>query len=524
MARNRDVSKQAADRVINNGLSPIEGLGYSNKAELKFDPEFPVSDIVERETTPRVYDPVSDEVLKESIVDFGFIEPVIIDEDNRIIHGQHRFTIARDMGFEGIPAIKVNTLKSKDHTNEFYPLIANKLNDWTKWVPSSVDSTLKKMDGGIKMVDIPGDNGTVATVPDESGKYRDLAKRLGLFIDVIPKNLTATTSTLMELAKLREKSLGNKYQYDDAQLLYIETLRQEILRCRNKLIDIGDTFGNVRQKAYQFDRSEEEDRRVGAVVARCAFLSSLGIMNKEIGERLGIAINSKNLNIHEHLSVNGCLAKAASREGQNPAGIYAYLLRGLFENFNKADKDDILKRLDKEYNDGKLSREDFIDKVKEIVGATQEQAEDWVDYHNKRKYLYQANEVFSYLIEEDKEAQEAAKRKIAERPGGKIPTDVKILKSSSGKGCSLIDWLEIARLDHYYGDDPVESDKKADAFYNTSSVSEFNKVLYAIRDKYRQGPNQDSLFPIEDQIEDESKIREENKKRKTSRKGKKESK
>lgn len=518
MAKNRNTATAARKRNLNDGMTPLKGLGYPNKANLKFDPEFPIEDIVARDTTPRVYDPKSNDVLRKSIEYFGFIDPIILDQDNRIVHGQHRFDVAKDMGFDSIPVVKTDSVGDSDHTTEYYPLIANKINDWSKWNPPSVDATLRKMDGGIRTKKIPGDNGTSIEVPDESGKYRELAKEIGLFIDVIPKNLTVSTATLLELARLREKSLGSKYQYDDAQLLYVETLRNEIEKCRQRLIDSGDTSGGIREKQIQFNKLEENERETGETVARVAFLSSMGVMNREIATRLNIPISSKTDDLQDEITVSSCLARAENRDHLDPSGLYAYLLQDYFENFDKANSNEKLKELDKKYKAGDLDREDFIEEVCETTGATKAQAEDWVDYHSTKKYLYQANEVFSYLIKEDNDRKKAEKRKIETKRGGKTPIDVKIIKSSSGKLCSIGDFIEMAELDGYYDtrDHKATYDEivdKANKFYNLSSVREFNKVVLEIRDHWRQGPMQDSLFDLIEQSEDEKRIREANESR-----------
>jgi hypothetical protein len=46
--------------------------------------------------------------LKESLKNFGYLQPVIIDQTNMIVDGEHRFLVMKDMGYERVPVYKID--------------------------------------------------------------------------------------------------------------------------------------------------------------------------------------------------------------------------------------------------------------------------------------------------------------------------------------------------------------------------------------------------------------------------------
>ena len=48
------------------------------------------------------------EGLKEVMNKFGFLEPIIVNKDNMVIDGEHRFNVLKEMGEKEIPVIRLN--------------------------------------------------------------------------------------------------------------------------------------------------------------------------------------------------------------------------------------------------------------------------------------------------------------------------------------------------------------------------------------------------------------------------------
>ena len=62
----------------------------------------PVTSIQPYENNPRVNDPAVDAVA-ESIKEFGFRQPIVVDEQGVILEGHTRFKAALKLGLEQVP-------------------------------------------------------------------------------------------------------------------------------------------------------------------------------------------------------------------------------------------------------------------------------------------------------------------------------------------------------------------------------------------------------------------------------------
>ncbi len=69
--------------------------------------------------------------IRESIREFGFINPVLLDENLEIIAGHGRVAAARDMGMHDVPAIILSHLT--DAQKRAYRIADNKLTELGKW-------------------------------------------------------------------------------------------------------------------------------------------------------------------------------------------------------------------------------------------------------------------------------------------------------------------------------------------------------------------------------------------------------
>lgn len=92
--------------------------------------EMNISDIVPYENNPRK----NDEAVKyvaESIKQFGFKVPVVIDENNIIVAGHTRYKASLELGLNRIPCIVADDL-SPEQINAFR-LADNKVAEQAKW-------------------------------------------------------------------------------------------------------------------------------------------------------------------------------------------------------------------------------------------------------------------------------------------------------------------------------------------------------------------------------------------------------
>lgn len=483
------VKKKPPVQPKRKGTPLVAGIGLPD-ADLKFDPAVPIGKLMYGEdaggvTALRRYDNMATEALKDSMKKFGFIEPIVAARDGRIIHGVHRYQAAVELEQATVPVIWVDNWKHNENETQFYNAYANKMNDWSSWVAENVDEVLRKLDGGIKRRVIPGDDSTFVIVPDESGEYREMAGKLGMFVDVIPKQLCAQSATLLTLAHLRIKSLGRRYQYNDEQLLYIETLRNAVDYHRKKAVDEGlDTSGNLKQKLEQEAKWDAKSMADGRLVARIVFLHSVGLSNHQISKITGVPETNREVQkesreanldtFREMVTVENALWRSAKRSF-SPADTYGWWIYQLLDNrANVLEDPEISKIIEelKQYRvpvtdeqplDGLMppaTRLDLSDRkavklrdkaVKLILKKTagnvdgngnpivdEAMAEDYVDWPETLRFY--AKECFKHALEEEASNRPPEKEH-------KTPADVKTTRQSNDKLCGKTEWQEICWLD-----------------------------------------------------------------------------
>lgn len=69
--------------------------------------------------------------LEESIKEFGFINPIVVDENNKVLVGNGRVEAAINVGIETVPAIRVTDLT--EDQKRAYIIIENKLIEAGGW-------------------------------------------------------------------------------------------------------------------------------------------------------------------------------------------------------------------------------------------------------------------------------------------------------------------------------------------------------------------------------------------------------
>ena len=74
--------------------------------------EVPINDLVPADYNPRKHDEIASEQLKQSILKFGLVDPVIVNSSpnrkNVIVGGHFRWEVAKELGYETIPVVYVD--------------------------------------------------------------------------------------------------------------------------------------------------------------------------------------------------------------------------------------------------------------------------------------------------------------------------------------------------------------------------------------------------------------------------------
>lgn len=90
-----------------------------------------IADIRAYKNNPKLHNKAQVAKIRESIREFGFINPVLLDENLEIIAGHGRVAAAQDMGMREVPAIILSHLT--DAQKRAYRIADNKLTELGKW-------------------------------------------------------------------------------------------------------------------------------------------------------------------------------------------------------------------------------------------------------------------------------------------------------------------------------------------------------------------------------------------------------
>ena len=108
--------------------------------------------------------------LKESIVEFGFLTPCLIDRDYNIIAGHGRVMAANGLNLETVPCVFVEGLT--DEQRRAYILADNRLGDLGEWDMSLVWDEIVKLDDEGFNISVTG-----FEIPDSGGEWFENRER-----------------------------------------------------------------------------------------------------------------------------------------------------------------------------------------------------------------------------------------------------------------------------------------------------------------------------------------------------------
>ena len=131
----------------------------------------PIEDIKPYENNAKLHPQEQIQQIKNSILEFGFDDPIAIWKDNIIIEGHGRLIAAQELGYKEIPVIRLDDLT--DEQRRAYTLVHNKLT-----MNSGFDIEMLNIElGGIDRIDMSdfgfefepsfGDSAPVETVEDD---------------------------------------------------------------------------------------------------------------------------------------------------------------------------------------------------------------------------------------------------------------------------------------------------------------------------------------------------------------------
>ena len=111
-----------------------------------------VNDIKEYGNNPRLNDDSVDKVAK-SISEYGFVVPMVVDDNNIIVTGHTRFKAAKQLSMSEIPCIRASHLT--DNQVNAFRVADNKLSELSDWDIDKLTTEITTlMDVGVDIIDL----------------------------------------------------------------------------------------------------------------------------------------------------------------------------------------------------------------------------------------------------------------------------------------------------------------------------------------------------------------------------------
>ena len=104
----------------------------------------PIEKIQEYENNPRRIPEIAVKTLVNSIREFGFKVPVVLDENYVIVAGHTRLLAARELGLTEVPCIVADDLNAEQI--KAFRLVDNKAGELTGWDFEKLDLELEALD------------------------------------------------------------------------------------------------------------------------------------------------------------------------------------------------------------------------------------------------------------------------------------------------------------------------------------------------------------------------------------------
>lgn len=108
-----------------------------------------IDDIKEYKNNPRNINLTAIERVAESIKEFGFKNPIVIDENDIIIAGHTRKKAAEELNLKTVPTIKVNNLSPEQITA--YRIADNKTQELGGWEFAKLYKEMKEIENDIDL-------------------------------------------------------------------------------------------------------------------------------------------------------------------------------------------------------------------------------------------------------------------------------------------------------------------------------------------------------------------------------------
>ena len=126
----------------------------------------PIEALTPYEKNARKHKAADVEVIKKSIEEFGFNDPIgIWGDKNIIVEGHGRLIAATELGFKEVPCIRLDDLT--DEQRKAYALTHNRSAELSEWDIDNLDEELRALNGLFSLEDLGFEDFLKETEPVE---------------------------------------------------------------------------------------------------------------------------------------------------------------------------------------------------------------------------------------------------------------------------------------------------------------------------------------------------------------------
>lgn len=106
---------------------------------MKYDPATPIKKIKPYKGNPRVITAEATAAVAASIQEFGFLNPIVVDQDFCVLAGHNRLAAAKSLGMDTVPTLQTTMDEIKARG---YRIASNKTGELAQWDRDELDKEL----------------------------------------------------------------------------------------------------------------------------------------------------------------------------------------------------------------------------------------------------------------------------------------------------------------------------------------------------------------------------------------------
>lgn len=133
----------------------------------------PIEDLREDPENAREHPPENLEVIRSSLERFGQVEPLVTTEDGKVIAGNGRLQVMKDLRFTEVKVVFFNGPEEKARA---LALVLNRSAELARWRPDALGQSLLKLEGLFNAESLGFDAKALGAIFPESGAELQVAQ------------------------------------------------------------------------------------------------------------------------------------------------------------------------------------------------------------------------------------------------------------------------------------------------------------------------------------------------------------